>query len=173
MHDLGSADTKEDSKNFETAYFLSQRRVEARATLFNITKMKSGRESDRLDVTTRVIWVAELVVISRDRGMQPNVQTGNSIREGRAEIRIGSAAVAGPPTGIHRELLKVRKSSSLRDERDLAGWQIGELPQVNLLLAFGCQMCIQESCVTQFIIGVVRNILGLVPIQNHESFLVS
>ena len=53
--------------------------------------------------------------------MQPNVQAGDSIREGRAEIRVGSAAIAGPPAGIHRELLKVRKPSSLRDERDLAG----------------------------------------------------
>src|SRR4029077_3807958 len=140
MHDLGSADTKEDSKNFETAYFLSQRRVEARATLFNITKVKSGRECDRLDVITRVIWVAELVVISRDRGMQPYVQTGDSIREGRAEIRIGSAAVAGPPTGVYSQLLKVRKSTSLWNERDLAGWQVRELPKVNLLLAFGCQI---------------------------------
>src|SRR6476620_10053373 len=137
MHDLGSADTKEDSKNFETRYFLSQRRVKARATLFNITKVKAGRECDRLDVITRVIWVAELVVISRDRGMQPNVQTWDSIREGRAEIRVGSAAVPGPPAGVHRELLKVRKPSRLRDERDLAGWQVSELPQVNLLLAFG------------------------------------
>src|SRR6478672_13033538 len=128
MHDLGSADTKEDSKNFETRYFLSQRRVEARATLFNITKVKAGRECDRLDVITRVIWVAELVVISRDRGMQPNVQTGDCVREGRAEIRVRGAAVARPPAGIDRELLKVRKPSSLRDEGHLAGWQVGELP---------------------------------------------
>ena len=85
MHDLGSADTKEDSKNFETCYFLSQRRVETRATLFNITKVKSGRESDRLNMITRVIWVAQLVVISRNCGMQPNAQTGDSIREGRAK----------------------------------------------------------------------------------------
>ncbi len=69
--------------------------------------------------------------------MQPNVQTGDSIREGRAEIGTGSAAVAGPPAGIYSKLLKVRKPSSLRDERDLTGWQVGELPQVNLLLAFG------------------------------------
>jgi hypothetical protein len=95
MHDLGSADTKKDSKNFETRYFLSQRRVEAGATLFNITKVKSSRKSDRLNIITRVTWVAQLVVISRNCGMQPNVQTGDSIREGRAEIRIGSAAVAG------------------------------------------------------------------------------
>jgi hypothetical protein len=28
----------------------------------------------------------------------------------------------------------------LRDERHLAGWQVGELPQVNLLIAFGSQI---------------------------------
>ena len=69
--------------------------------------------------------------------MQSNVQTGDSIREGRAEIRVGSAAVAGPPAGVDAELLKVRKPSSLRDERHLAGWQVGELPQVDLPLPFG------------------------------------
>src|SRR6266480_6463949 len=136
MHDLGSADTKEDSKNFETGYFLSQRRVKARATLFNITKVKSGRESDRLNMIARVIWVAQLVVVSRNCGMQPNIQTGDCIREGCAEIRVGGAAVAGPPAGIYSELLKVCKPSSLRDERDLAWRQVGELPQVNLSLAF-------------------------------------
>src|SRR6267143_1840680 len=98
--------------------------------------------------------------------MQPNVQTGDSIREGRAEIRVSSAAVAGPPTGIHSELLKVRKSSSLRDERHLTGRQIGELHQVNLPLAFGSQIGIQESRVTQLVIGVIGNVLRLVPIQN-------
>jgi hypothetical protein len=72
--------------------------------------------------------------------MQPNVQTGDCVREGRAEIRVGGAAVPGPPAGVYRELLKVRKPSSLRDERHLAGWQVGELPQVNLLLAFGSQI---------------------------------
>jgi hypothetical protein len=106
VHDLGSADTKEDSKNFETRCFLSQRRVEARATLFNITKVKSGRESDRFNMITRVTWVAQLVVVSRNCCMQPNAQTGDCVREGRAEIRVGGAAVAGPPTGVYRECLR-------------------------------------------------------------------
>jgi hypothetical protein len=64
--------------------------------------------------------------------MQPNVQAGDSIRERRAEIRVSRAAVARPPAGVDSELLKVRKSSSLRDERDLAGRQVSELPQINL-----------------------------------------
>src|ERR1700757_1648579 len=113
MHDLGSADTKEDSKNFETRYLLSQRRVEARATLFNITKVKSGREGDRLHMGTWVIRVAQFVIISGNRSMQSACQSGDSIREGRAEIRIGRAAVAGPPAGVDSELLKVCKPSSL------------------------------------------------------------
>src|SRR6266699_949399 len=104
--------------------------------------------------------------------MQPNVQTGDSIREGRAEIRVSSAAVASPPAGIYSELLKVRKPSSLRNERHLTGRQIRELPQVNLVLAFGSQIGIQESCVTQLVIGVIGNVLRLIPIQNHESRLV-
>jgi hypothetical protein len=75
-----------------------------------------------------VVGVAKLVVVSRNRSMQPNVQTRDCIREGCAKIGIGSAAVPGPPAGVYSELLKVRKPTSLRDERDLAGWQVGELP---------------------------------------------
>src|SRR5438132_1006375 len=116
----------------------SARRVEARATLLNKAKVKSRSESNRFDVVAWVVRVAQFGIVSRNCGMQPSVQTGDCVREGCAEIRVGGAAVASPPAGIHRELLKVRKPSSLRDERDLAGLQRGELPQVNLLLAFGC-----------------------------------
>ena len=69
--------------------------------------------------------------------MQPNVQTGDCIRESCTEIRVGGTPVAGPPTGVDSKLLKVRKSTGLRDERDLAGRQVSELPQINLPLAFG------------------------------------
>src|ERR1043166_5349142 len=116
---------------------MSQRRVKARATLFNITKVKSGRESDRLNMVAWVVRIAQFGIVSRNCGMQTSAQTGDRVREGHSEIRVGGAAVAGPPAGIYSELLKVRKPTSLRDERDLAGRQVGELPQVNLLLAFG------------------------------------
>src|SRR5205814_10584690 len=119
-------------------YLLSQRGVEARATLFNKAKVKAGREGDCFDMVTGIVRIAQFIIMSGNRGMQASVQSGDCVREGCAEIRVGGAAVAGPPAGIHSELLKVRKPSNLRDERDLAGLQRGELPQVNLLLAFGC-----------------------------------
>jgi hypothetical protein len=106
--------------------------------LFNITEVKSRCEGDCFDVVAGIVGIAQFVIMSRNCSMQPSVQSGDCVRESRTEIRVGGAAVAGPPAGIHRELLKVCKPSSLWDERDLAGLQRGELPQVNLLLAFGC-----------------------------------
>src|SRR6266480_2763551 len=137
VHDLGSADAEENSENFQASYLLSQRRVEARATLLNKAKVKSGRESDRLDMVAWVVRVAQFVIVSGNGRMLPCFQARDCVRERRTKIRVGGAAITGPPAGIHRELLKVRKPSSLRDERDLAGRQPGELLQVNLLLAFG------------------------------------
>src|SRR5207248_7324315 len=133
--DLGTADTKEDPENFQAGYLLRERRVEAGATLLNKAKVKSGRESDRLDMVTGIVRIAQFGVVSGNGRMLPGFQARDCIRKRRTKIRVGGAAVAGPPAGIHTELLKVRKPSSLRDERDLAGRQSGELPQVNLLLA--------------------------------------
>ncbi len=59
--------------------------------------------------------------------MLPASQTRDRIREGRTEVRVGGAAVARPPAGIHRELFKIRKPSSLGDERDLARRQGSEV----------------------------------------------
>src|ERR1700739_3491293 len=121
MHDFGSADTDKDSQNFQTGYFLSEGCVEAGAALFNITKVKARGESDCLDVVTGVVRIAQFIIISWNRRMAARVfsQTRDCVRESRTEIRLGGAAIASPPAGIHRELLKVRKPPSLRDERDL------------------------------------------------------
>src|SRR5438477_7440853 len=137
MHDLRSPDAEENSKNFQIGYLLCQGRVKAGATLLNKAKVKSGRESDRLDMVTGVVRIAQFGVVSGNGRMLPGFQARDCVRERRTKIRVGGAAVAGPPAGIYRELLKVRKPSSLRDERDLARRQPGELLQVNLPLAFG------------------------------------
>ena len=104
-----------------------QRCVEAGAALFNITKVKARGESDRLDVVTGIVGVAQFVIISGNGSMLPASQTRDRIREGRTEVRVGGASVASPPAGIHRELFKVRQSSSLWDELDLARRQVGEV----------------------------------------------
>src|SRR6266478_7774024 len=135
VHDLGSADTEEDSQNFQAGYLLSQCRVETGPALFNIAKVKSRRESNRFDVVAGIVRVAQFIIVSKNRRMQAAIQTWNCVRKCSPEIRVGGAAVAGPPGGIYRELLKVRKPPGLRDERDLAGLQPGELPQGNMLLA--------------------------------------
>ena len=139
---------------------MRQRCVEAGAALFDITKVKARGESDRLDVVTGIVGVAQFVIISGNGSMLPASQTRDRIREGRTEVRVGGASVASPPAGIHTELFKIRKPSNLGDERDLARRQGSELAQVNFLLALGFQIGIEESRVTDLIIGVVSDILG-------------
>src|SRR2546421_9193878 len=99
--------------------------------------MKSRGESDCLDVMTGIVWVAQFIIASRNCRMLSTMQTRDRVGEGRTEVGIANAAVARPPAGIHRELLKVRKPSSLGNERDLTGRQILEFAQVDLLLPFG------------------------------------
>src|SRR5205807_1648641 len=104
MHDFRTTDTDENSQNFQTGYLLSEGRVEAGAALFNKAKVESGRESNRFDVVAWIVRIVQFVIISGNRSMLPSVQTGDSIREGRAKIGVGGAAIACPPTGIHAEL---------------------------------------------------------------------
>src|SRR5438105_6771475 len=99
--------------------------------------MKTGRKSDRFDMIAGIGRVSSFVIVSGNRRMLAGVQTRDRIREGRPEIRIGSTAVACPPTGVHGELLEIRESPGLRDERDLTGRQIIEMAKIDLLRPFG------------------------------------
>src|SRR5207302_11036041 len=173
VHDLRSADAEEGSKHFQTGNLLSQRRVEAGAALLNKTKVKSRGESDCLDVVTGIVWVAQFRIVPRNCRMLSTMQTRDRVGEGRTEIGVANAAIARPPAGIHRELLKVRKPASLGDERDLTGRQILEFAQVDLLLPFGLQIGIEESGVAYLIIGVVGDILGLIAIKNDQASLIA
>src|SRR5207248_5847349 len=173
VHDLRSADAEEDSKHFQTGYLLRQGRVKAGPTLLNKTKVKSRGESDCLDMVTGIVWIAQFIIVSRNCRVLSTMQTRDGVGEGRTEIGVANAAVARPPAGIHRELLKVRKPSSLGDERDLTGRQILEFAQVDLLFPFGLQIGIEESCVTYLIIGVVGDILGLIAIKNNQASLIA
>ena len=137
VHCLSWADTEKNSQNFSIGYPLSQRGVKAGAALLNKAEVKSRGESDCFDVVAGIVRIVEFGITSGNRRMLSGVQTRNTIWEGCAEIRVGGAAIAGPPTGVHRELLEVGQSPGLRDERDLTGRQVLEMAQVDLLLPFG------------------------------------
>src|ERR1700731_293815 len=100
MHDLRSADAEDDLKDFEAA------RLKAVPALLDKRKVKSCREGDRLDVITRIVRVvtAKVGIVSWNGRVQSSGQTRDRVRERRAEIGIGRAAVARPPARIHREL---------------------------------------------------------------------
>ena len=86
--------------------------------MFNKTKVKSGCEGDRLNMVAWVVRVDQFqfVIVSGNGRMLSGFQARDCVRERRTKIRVVAAAVAGPPAGIHRELLEVRKPSGLRDE---------------------------------------------------------
>ena len=55
----------------------------------------------------------------------------------------------------------------------MARCQGSEVAQVNFLLALRFQIGIQESRVTDLIIGVVSDILGLIAIKNNQASLIA
>src|SRR5215831_3740630 len=50
MHDLRPANTDEDAQNFQAGYLLSKGVVKTSTNLLDKSKMKAGREGDRLQV---------------------------------------------------------------------------------------------------------------------------
>ncbi len=82
------ADTKQDSQNFQIGGPLSQRGVEAGATLLDKPKMESRRVGDRLDMVVR----GQVAIVSGNRRKLPGAQTRDSLRERITEIGVLRAA---------------------------------------------------------------------------------
>src|SRR5881392_1405518 len=109
VHNFGPADTENNLQHFRAAGLLRHRCVEASAALLDESKMKSRRKSDHLHEITRIIWVVttEVANVSRNRRVKTRRQARDRVSERCAEIGIGRAAIARPPTGIHRELSEI------------------------------------------------------------------
>src|ERR1700736_3818517 len=115
VHYLRTADAEDDLKHFQAGGFLRHPRVKAGAALLNKSKVKPGREGDRLDVIARVIWVVttEIGNVSGNRCVETRSQAWDCVREGRTQIGIGRAAVAGPPASVYGQLPKICEPSNL------------------------------------------------------------
>ena len=175
VHDLRSADTEDDLKDFQAAGFLRHRRIEAGAALLDKRKVKSRREGDHLDVIARIIWVVttEIGNVSGNRGVETRSQARDCVREGCTEIGIGRAAVAGPPTGIHGELREICQPSDFAGAGRRTARQGAKRIQIDTSLAFGVEICIEEINVALFIVGIVGDILRLVAIENFKRTYVA
>src|SRR5580692_6196422 len=100
VSDLVSPNRHRDFQHFQTADFLAKRLIEARSTLFDISKVKTRHIRDRLnmDVPAKAVRIA----IGEGSALKIGIGSGNGgnpieserLREGGAEVWIGCAAVA-------------------------------------------------------------------------------
>jgi hypothetical protein len=109
---LGWTDTEQDAQHFRIGDPLSQRWVEAGATLLDKRKMECRRVGDRLDV----VIGGEIVIVSGNRRKPPFQQTRDCWSERVTEIGVlRAAAVFSPVTGVYGELHEIGEPSDLRE----------------------------------------------------------
>src|SRR4030088_1633978 len=146
MHDLRSADTEDDLKDFEAARLLRHPRIKAGPALLDKRKVKSCCEGDRLDVITRIVRVVttKIGIVSWNGRVQSSGQTRDRVRERRAEIGIGRAAVARPPARIHGELGQICQPPDLLRSGGLTTRKCSERVKIDTFLAFGMQIGVEK-----------------------------
>ena len=106
VHGLGRSNADQNSQDLNAGSPLGHRRIETVASLLDCRKVKACRVCNRLQ-EVRVLGV---VIGSRDRGMLPNCQAWDHLREGEGRIKIriiGTAPVTSPPTRIYGELREI------------------------------------------------------------------
>src|SRR6266702_4945591 len=164
---LGGADTQQDAQHFWMGDPLSQRWVEAGATLLDKTKVEARCVGNRLEVILRV----QVGIVSGNRRKLPCKQPRDGLREGVTEIGIlGAAAVAGPPTGVHGELHEVGQPSLvLLCACGLTAPQRAKPLQVDGIGTLGDQVGVEEREVADLILGIVVDILVHVPIEHFQG----
>jgi len=124
--DFVAADAEDDFQDFETRRFLSERGVEASATLLDGAEMKSGAVGYDLNV----IGVVEIAIVARD---ERAIDDGKRLLKRGAEIGIICAAVANEPAGVHSILEQVCEAADLFGSGGFAAGQSAELVEVNRL----------------------------------------
>ena len=89
-------------------YFPAQRGVETGTALLDVSKVKSGRVRDRLDMIVAgkigIGSIVEIIIVSGNRG---NVIQCQRLWKGSAKIRVGRTAVAYVPAGVYVEVHQV------------------------------------------------------------------
>src|SRR5450755_4659715 len=163
---LGWSNTEQDAQHLSIADPLSQRRIEAGATLLNKPKMEACRVGNRLDV---IVW-GQVVIISGNRWKLSFQQAWDGGRERVTELWVlGAAAVPRPITGVYGEFHEVGESSDVLSTCRFTALQRAKLLQVDGISAFWNQVRVNEGEVAHLILGIVVDILRHVPIQHGKG----
>src|SRR5581483_10776339 len=166
---LGRANTEQNAQNLWIADPLGQRWVEAGATLLDEGEVEARRIGYCLDV----IVGGEITIVSGNRRKLPLHQTWDGWREGATQIGVlGTAAIAGPITGVYRELHEVGEPSDLLSTCRFAARQGAELIQIDGTCADRLQVGVDEGEVAHLILGIVVDILGHVGVQELDGLRV-
>ena len=110
MCDLVSSNAVHDPNHFLRRRLLNQGSVKARTALLDVSEVKGRHIGDGLDVIVALeVAVGFAFVIGIGSGNCGNTSERNRLRKGRAEIRIGCAAIANVPTGVDVQIHEVRE----------------------------------------------------------------
>lgn len=140
------------------------------------SEMEAGGEGDSLGVdadATGLAGIGDQVFIgSGDGGVLVDGQRWNGLRELEAgiEVRIiGVVTVPGPEAGVDGELGEIGETPGLRNAGHFAGRKGCEIfVEVDGTGALRFQIVFEERSVTEFIVGVVDDVLRHVAIQNLQ-----
>src|ERR1700677_1178380 len=108
---LVSTNAKGDLKHLWIRHFLAHGCVETGAACLDHSKVKGGCIGNRLDMVVAAGYrkvavgrTVEIVIVSGNRG---NPTQRDCLRKGRAQIRVGRAAIANEPAGIDIEVHEI------------------------------------------------------------------
>src|SRR6266581_2264837 len=81
------------------------------------------------------------------------------------------AAVACPPSRVNGELLQIGEPAVLWHAGYPAGWQNGEVAQIDGLRALRCQIIVEKLMMADLVVGVVGDVLrhGTVALGNWRA----
>src|SRR5580698_4952973 len=167
VSNLVSTDAKCNFKHLRIRDLLAHGCIKTRAALLDVSKMKTCDIRDRLNMCVSGnleigVEDAEVSVGSRNRG---NVLEIERLRKSGAEVRIGRAAVANVPTGVHIQMHEVREPLDTRRSRSRASLQRAELVEINWLGAPGLKIGVEKGRMAHFIECVARYVLRAIPIE--------
>jgi hypothetical protein len=135
---------------------LSQRWVEAAATLFDKGEMKARCVGDRLDA----IIGSKIVIAARNRRKLANHQSRNRLRKCRSQIGVFRVtAIPRPPAGIYGKLHEVGEAPDLPGTCRTTARQVTKTIKIDRIRAFCDQVFVEERGMAYLVISVVMDIL--------------
>jgi len=173
MVDLDSTNAHQDSQDFRVSRLEGERRIQARSALLDKRKVKPRRVGNRLHAGflrggrgNRLSLVRRCVgVIQWYGGL---VLNGERSLELHSEIRVLCAAVPRIPTKVDVELQQVCQPFAIFGAGSLTTGQGPKRIQNDGRFPLGDQVGIEEGGVTQFIVGIVGNVLRHIAIKVAE-----